>query len=74
MKSPEFTNDQMLELNNFLKVCKTCNMKKINSSFLLYLISKECEDNVYTKSNYILLRDTLPRRKRLQLEFLMRKK
>ena len=74
MKSPEFTNDQMTELNNFLKVCKTCNMKKINSSFLLYLISKECEDNVYTKSNYILLRDTLPRRKRLQLEFLMRKK
>lgn len=74
MKSPEFTNDQMSELNNFLKVCKTCNMKKINSSFLLYLISKECEDNVYTKSNYILLRDTLPRRKRLQLEFLMRKK
>ena len=51
MKSPEFTNDQMSELNNFLKVCKTCNMKKINSSFLLYLISKECEDNVYTKSN-----------------------
>ena len=74
MKSPEFTNDQMSELNNFLKVCKTCSMKKINSSFLLYLISKECEDNVYTKSNYILLRDTLPRRKRLQLEFLMRKK
>ena len=74
MKSPEFTNDQMSELNNFLKVCKTCSMKKINSSFLLYLISKECEDNVYTKSNYILLRDTLPKRKRLQLEFLMRKK
>ena len=62
------------EINNFLKVCKTCNMKKINSSFLLYIVSKECKSNMYTKSNYILLRDTLPRRKRLQLEFLMRKK
>lgn len=74
MKSPEFTNDQISELNNFLKVCKTCNMKKINSSFLLYLISKECEDNIYTKSNCILLRENLPKKKRLQLEFLMRKK
>ena len=74
MKSQEFTKDEISELDNFLKVCKTCNMKKINSSFLLYLVSKECNNNIYTKTNYILLRDTLPRRKRLQLEFLMRGK
>ena len=74
MKSQEFSEDQLSEIDNFLKVCKTCNMKKINSSFLLYIVSKECKSNMYTKSNYILLRDTLPRRKRLQLEFLMRKK
>tara|TARA_R110002110_G_scaffold347436_1_gene557556 strand:+ start:12 stop:236 length:225 start_codon:yes stop_codon:yes gene_type:complete len=74
MKSQEFTKDEISELDNFLKVCKTCNMKRINPSFLLYLVSKECRSNIYTKSNYVLLRDTLPRKKRLQLEFLMRKK
>ena len=51
-----------------------CNMKKINPSFLLYLVSKHGNQNMYTKSNSILLRDTLPKRKRLQLEFLLRKK
>ena len=56
------------------RVKEECNMKKINSSFLLYLVSKECNNNIYTKSNYVLLRDTLPKRKRLQLEFLLRKK
>ncbi len=74
MKSQDFSNDQMKELDNFLKVCKTCNMKKINPSFLLYLVSKHGNQNMYTKSNSILLRDTLPKRKRLQLEFLLRKK
>ena len=73
MKTQEFTKDQLSELDNFLKVCKTCNMKKINSSFLLYLVSKEGKENIYTKSNSILLRDSLPKRKRFQLEFLMRK-
>lgn len=73
MKSTEFSKDQISELENFLKVCKTCNMKKINSSFLLYLVSKEGKENVYAKSNNILLRDSLPKKKRLQLEFLIRK-
>ena len=35
MKNQDFSKDQLDELDNFLKVCKTCNMKKINSSFLL---------------------------------------
>ena len=74
MKSQDFTNDQMKELDNFLKVCKTCQMKKINPSFLLYLVSNNGKQNMYTKSNVILLRDSLPKRKRLQLEFLLRKK
>ena len=67
-------NDQLKELDNFLKVCKTCHMKKINPSFLLYLVSKNGKQNMYTKSNTILLRDTLPKKKRLQLEYLLRKK
>lgn len=74
MKSQDFNNDQLMELENFLKVCKTCHMKKINPSFLLYLVSRNGNQNRYTKSNTILLRDTLPRRKRLELEFLLRKK
>lgn len=74
MKSQDFTKDQISELNNFLKVCKTCNMKKINPSFLLYLVSKNGKQNMYTKTNSILLRDSLPKRKRLELEFLLRKK
>ena len=74
MKSKDFTNEQISELDNFLKVCKKCTMKKINPSFLLYLVSKNGKQNTYTKSNCILLRDTLPRRKRFELEFLLRKK
>ena len=57
MKTQEFTNDQLSELENFLKVCKTCNMKKINSSFLLYLVSKEGKENIinpYAKANNIV--------------------
>lgn len=74
MKSQDFTKEQLSELDNFLKVCKTCNMKKINPSFLLYLVSKNGKQNKYTKTNSILLRDSLPKRKRLELEFLLRKK
>ena len=74
MKSQDFTKEQLSELDNFLKVCKTCNMKKINPSFLLYLVSKNGKQNMYTKTNSILLRDSLPKRKRLELEFLLRKK
>ena len=74
MKNKDFTKDQLDELDTFLKVCKTCDMKKINSSFLLYLVSNNGKPNIYTRSNSILLRDNLPKRKRLQLEFLLRKK
>jgi hypothetical protein len=74
MKNKDFTKDQLEELDNFLKICKTCNMKKINSSFLLYMVSNNGKENIYTKSNSVLLRDILPKRKRLQLEFLLRKK
>lgn len=73
MDSLEFDEDQLSELNNFLNVYNNCTLKKINPSFLLYAISKNKTQNRYTKSNFILLRDTLPKKKRLQIEILLRK-
>ena len=74
MDNQEFSEDQLKELDKFLNICQLCTLKKINPSFLLYAISKNKKQNRYTKSNFVLLRDTLPKRKRLQLEFLLRKK
>lgn len=74
MKNQDFTPSQILELSNFLQNYKNCRSKRINPSFLLYLICKDEKENMYSKSNVILLRDTLPRKQRLQLDFLLRKK
>ena len=74
MKNQDFTPTQICELGNFLKIYKNCRSKKINPSFLLYLICKDEKENMYSKSNVILLRDTLPKKQRFQLDFLLRKK
>ena len=57
MKSQDFTKEQLSELDNFLKVCKTCNMKKINPSFLTLSWYQGTEDRIrYTKSNYYFIK------------------
>lgn len=73
MDHKEFNQEQLQELDNFLNVYQNCTLKNINPSFLLYVISKNKTQNRYTKSNFILLRDTLPKKKRLQIEILLRK-
>jgi len=77
MKKSEFDKDQINQLNNFMKASKKCvSENKISPSFLLYLIASFPEDNkqdVYTKMNKVLLRDLLPKKKRLHLDFLMKK-
>jgi len=74
MKNKDFTPNQISELSNFLEKYKDCRSKRINPSFLIYLICKDEKENMHSKSNVILLRDTLPRKQRLQLDFLLRKK
>lgn len=72
-----FDEKEISELMNFMKAGKKCvNSKKISPSFLLYLISSFPSDNkqdVYTRMNKMLLRDQLPKKKRIHLDFLIKK-
>jgi hypothetical protein len=77
MKNGDFTDLQLKELNNFLKASKKCiKNSKLSPSYLLYLISifpDESKQDVYTKVNRTLLRDLLPKKKRIHLDFLIKK-
>jgi|TARA_R110001606_G_scaffold374270_2_gene532046 hypothetical protein len=77
MKNKDFDEQQVNQLIDFVKAGKKCiKENKISPSFLLYLISVLPDNNkqdVYTKANKVLLRDTLPKKKRLHLDFLLKK-
>ena len=77
MKTKDFEEDQSQEILKFLKSTKECiGKKKISCSHLIYLISSLVDDNsetIFTKSNRVLLRDILPKRKRIELDFLIKK-
>ena len=77
MKNQDFDENQVNEIINFMKAGKKCiKENKISPSFLLYLISTIPDNNkqdVYTKANKVLLRDNLPKKKRLHLDFLLKK-
>ena len=77
MKNKDFDEQQVNQLIDFVKAGKKCiKENKISLSFLLYLISVLPDNNkqdVYTKANKVLLRDTLPKKKRLHLDFLLKK-
>ena len=77
MKNKDFDEQQVNQLIDFVKAGKNCiKENKISPSFLLYLISVLPDNNkqdVYTKANKVLLRDTLPKKKRLHLDFLLKK-
>tara|TARA_R110001632_G_scaffold164882_1_gene283396 strand:- start:39 stop:287 length:249 start_codon:yes stop_codon:yes gene_type:complete len=77
MKNKDFDEHQVNQLIDFVKAGKKCiKENKISPSFLLYLISVLPDNNkqdVYTKANKVLLRDTLPKKKRLHLDFLLKK-
>ena len=77
MKNKDFDEQQVNQLIDFVKSGKKCiKENKISPSFLLYLISVLPDNNkqdVYTKANKVLLRDTLPKKKRLHLDFLLKK-
>lgn len=71
-----FTDQQDELLKDFLKISKALiYKKKVAPSYLLYLLSKIPDDNhqnIYTKVNKVLLRDTLNKKKRLYLDFLIK--
>ena len=77
MNNKYFDEQQVNQLIDFVKAGKKCiKENKISPSFLLYLISVLPDNNkqdVYTKANKVLLRDTLPKKKRLHLDFLLKK-
>ena len=74
----QFEPKQVEDLKLFLDLIdKAINKDKIPSACLLYLLARYPENNkqnVYTKVNKVLLRDTLPKRKRLYLDYLARNK
>ena len=74
MKKDDFDVSQLDALGDFIKAGKRCTKEcKINASHLLYIISKlPGKKGIYTKANLILLRDTLPKRKRIHLDYLLR--
>ncbi len=70
-----FTDEQQQLLQDFLDLTKRLEDKKISSAYLLYLLSRATDDNnqnIYTKTNKVLLRDTLPKKKRLYLDWISR--
>jgi len=77
MKNKDFTENQEDSLKKFLRSSKECiGKKKISPSFLIYLISILPDENsgdIFTKSNKVLLRDTLPKKRRIYLDFLKKK-
>jgi len=77
MKNGDFTDNQLKDLNEFLKASKKCiRYSKLSPSYLLYLISifpEDSKQDVYTKVNRTLLRDLLPKKKRIHLDFLIKK-
>jgi len=71
-----FTESQIEELAKFLKLCKKIIYnKRLPPTYLIYILSKFPDDNhqsIYTKVNKVLLRDTLNKKKRLYLDFLIK--
>jgi hypothetical protein len=71
-----FTPKQEEKLADFVKLIKEAiYTNKIPPAYLIYLLSRYPEknkQNVYTKVNKVLLRDTLPKRKRLYLDYIAR--
>ena len=76
MTNSDFSDNQEIILKEFLKISKIAiNNKRIGSAYLLYLLSKIPDDNkqnIYTKTNKVLLRDTLKKRRRLYLDYLVK--
>jgi len=76
MVSNDFSEQQKDFLKDFLSVSsRGINKKKISPSYLLYIISKvsnKDKKDIYTKVNKVLLRDMLPKKKRLFLDSLIR--
>jgi hypothetical protein len=71
-----FTEKQKEELEKFLTLSKKIVYnKKIPPAYLIYMLSKFPNDNhqnIYTKVNKVLLRDTLNKKKRLYLDFMVK--
>jgi len=71
-----FTYNQRESLKDFLTKSRSLIINnRIPPAYLLYLLSKIPDDNqqnMYTKVNKVLLRDTLNKRKRLYLDFLVK--
>ena len=76
MKNADFTEKQINGLKDFLKVSRGCMKRgRIDPVFLLYAISNlpgEKSSNIFTKSNIVLLRDTIPKKRRIRLDYLIR--
>lgn len=74
--SDAFTSEQQKMLENFLLTSREAIDKlNISPAYLLYLLSRFPDDNsqnMYTKVNKVLLRDTLPKKKRLYLDWISR--
>ena len=76
VRNSEFSDNQKDFLKNFLIDTKLgINKKRISPSYLLYIISKFPDSNkqdIYTKINRVLLRDMLPRKKRLYIDSIIK--
>lgn len=75
--SEAFNPKQKKVLKDFLKISKEAiDDRNISPAYLLYLLSRfpdSNDQNIYTKVNKVLLRDTLPKKKRLFLDWISRK-
>ena len=75
-RNTEFNEPQKDFLKDFLTTTKTgVNKKRISPAYLLYMISKFPDSNkqdIYTKINRVLLRDMLPKKKRLYIDSLIK--
>ena len=71
-----FTHSQRNSLKDFLEKSRSLiQQHRVPPAYLLYLLARIPDDNqqnMYTKVNKVLLRDTLNKRKRLYLDFLVK--
>ena len=76
MKNTDFSKNQKSEIKEFLKTSKKIiKSSKVSPSFLLYIISSlpsKNNENVFTKSNKMFLKNFLPVKKRLFIEFMIK--
>lgn len=76
MKNNDFSENQKKGIKDFLKISKkVINSSRVSPSFLLYIISSlpnKNNETVFTKSNKMIMKNFLPLKKRIYIEFLIK--